>query len=63
MANPVRLPMIDLSDPNTVSAGKALLDAAIEYGFLYIDSRTTKITTPDVERVFEMVRQHLCRDR
>jgi hypothetical protein len=48
--------MVDLSDPDTAAAGKALLNAAIEYGFLYIDSRTSKFTERDVERVFKMVR-------
>lgn len=56
MASPIRLPMVDLSDPDTAAAGKALLNAAIEYGFLYIDSRTSKFTECDVERVFKMVR-------
>ncbi|KAJ5398313.1 Oxidoreductase 2OG-Fe(II) oxygenase family [Penicillium cosmopolitanum] len=54
MASPIRLPMVDLSDPDTAAAGKALLNAAIEYGFLYIDSRTSKFTECDVERVFKM---------
>ncbi|CAI7588267.1 unnamed protein product [Penicillium pancosmium] len=54
MASPIRLPMVDLSDPDTAAAGKALLNAAIEYGFLYIDSRTSKFTERDVERVFKM---------
>lgn len=56
MAGPIRLPMIDLSGSDTKAAGKALLNAAIEYGFLYIDSRTTKFTKIDIERAFEMVR-------
>lgn len=47
--------MVDLSDLDTAAAGKALLNAAIEYGFLYIDTRTSKFTECDVDRVFKMV--------
>ncbi|CAI7595364.1 unnamed protein product [Penicillium manginii] len=54
MTSPIRLPMIDLSDPDTAAAGKSLLNAAIEHGFLYIDSRTSNFTKCDVERVFKM---------
>lgn len=55
MASHIKLPMVDLSNTDTMAAGKALLNAAIEYGFLYIDSRTTKFTESDVKRLFEMV--------
>ncbi|KAJ5223244.1 hypothetical protein N7468_007786 [Penicillium chermesinum] len=48
----VDLPMIDLSHPDGVGSGKALLDAAVKYGFLYVDSRTCAFSGSDIDQMF-----------
>ncbi|KAJ5088939.1 hypothetical protein N7532_007623 [Penicillium argentinense] len=53
MAKPISLPMVDLSDPDVETAGKALIKAAVTYGFLYIDSRTTGFTKDHVNQAFD----------
>lgn len=57
MTRPIDLPLVDISNPDCKAAGKAMLNAAVEYGFLYIDSRTTAFTKADVESAFDLVCQ------
>jgi hypothetical protein len=52
---PVQLPIIDISNPNDVSVGKKMLDAAVEFGFFYVKSESTNFTVADVDRAFELV--------
>jgi hypothetical protein len=54
MTDPIELPLIDITSSDLDAAGKAMLDAAVRYGFLYIDSRAGFSST-DVDRTFEMV--------
>ncbi|PWY95886.1 Clavaminate synthase-like protein [Aspergillus sclerotioniger CBS 115572] len=51
---PIELPVLDISNPLDPAAGKALLDAATKYGFLYVDSRGTDFTAAEVDRAFEL---------
>ncbi|EXJ84488.1 hypothetical protein A1O3_05156 [Capronia epimyces CBS 606.96] len=53
--NAVRLPVINISE-FSVGVGKQLLDAAIRYGFLYIDTDGTGFTESMVDREFELSR-------
>lgn len=55
MTSPIDLPLVDISNPDYKAAGKAMLNAAVEYGFLYIDSRTTAFTKADIESAFDLV--------
>ena len=55
MTDPIELPLIDLTSSDLDAAGKAMLDAAVRFGFLYIDSRTTVFSSTDVDRTFGMV--------
>jgi hypothetical protein len=55
MTSPINLPLVDISNPDYNAAGKAMLHAAVKYGFLYIDSRTTAFTKTDVENAFDLV--------
>lgn len=55
---PIQLPVIDISKA-TPEAGKALVDAAIKYGFLYVDSASCGIPLNDVEAMFGMVSRRL----
>jgi hypothetical protein len=57
MSDSIELPLIDLASSDIDAAGKAILDAAITYGFLYIDSRSTVFTPEAVSQIFGMVRQ------
>ncbi|KAL2829987.1 hypothetical protein BDW59DRAFT_158742 [Aspergillus cavernicola] len=50
---PIDLPILDISNPEDSTAGKAMLDAATKYGFLYVDSRGTDFTVEDVQKAFE----------
>jgi isopenicillin N synthase-like dioxygenase len=52
---PIELPIIDISNPNDPNVGKAMLDAAAKYGFLYVDSKGTDFAAEDVKRAFELV--------
>lgn len=54
-AIPIELPVIDISDPHDPAVGKAMLDAAAKYGFLYVNSKGTDFATEDVDRGFELV--------
>lgn len=49
------VPIINISNPYDPSVGKAMLDAAAIYGFLYVDSQSTDFTVQNVERAFELV--------
>ncbi|RAL13958.1 putative oxidoreductase, 2OG-Fe(II) oxygenase family [Aspergillus homomorphus CBS 101889] len=51
---PIDLPVLDVSNPLDPVAGKAMLDAATKYGFLYVDSKGTDFTPDDVKRAFEL---------
>lgn len=52
---PIELPVIDISNPHDPAVGKAMLDAAAKYGFLYVNSKCTDFTVEDVDRGFELV--------
>lgn len=52
---PIELPVIDISDPNDPAVGKAMLDAAAKYGFLYVNSKGSDFTVEDVDRGFALV--------
>jgi hypothetical protein len=54
--SPIELPVIDISNPHDPAVGKAMLDAAAKYGFLYVNSKGTDFTVEDVNRGFELVR-------
>ncbi|KAJ5932367.1 hypothetical protein N7516_006856 [Penicillium verrucosum] len=49
---PIELPVIDISDPHDPAVGKAMLDAAAKYGFLYVNSKGIDFTVEDVDRGF-----------
>ncbi|EAW17576.1 putative oxidoreductase, 2OG-Fe(II) oxygenase family [Aspergillus fischeri NRRL 181] len=51
---PIELPIIDISNPDDPNVGKAMLDAAAKYGFLYVDSKGTDFAAGDVNRAFEL---------
>ncbi|KAJ5653988.1 hypothetical protein N7490_000991 [Penicillium lividum] len=53
-AAPIELPVIDISNPHDPAVGKAMLDAAAKYGFLYVNSKGTDFTVKDVDRGFEL---------
>ena len=55
VGSPIDLPIINISNPNDPTVGKAVIDAAAKYGFLYIDSSGTDFTTEDVEEAFGLV--------
>ncbi|KAK2767002.1 hypothetical protein FQN54_006319 [Arachnomyces sp. PD_36] len=50
---PIQLPVINISEPNP-TVGKAMIDAAAKYGFLYIDSEGCGIPVEDVDLAFDM---------
>lgn len=52
---PIELPVIDISDPHDRAVGKAMLDAAAKYGFLYVNSKGSDFTAEDVDRAFGLV--------
>jgi hypothetical protein len=52
---PIQLPVLDISDPNDPAVGKAMLDAAAKYGFLYVNSKGSDFTVEDVDRGFALV--------
>ncbi|OQD79404.1 hypothetical protein PENANT_c052G01835 [Penicillium antarcticum] len=58
MANPIELPLVDISNSHDVAAGKKLLDAAVKHGFLYADSNSTMLTALDVDQTFNLVREY-----
>ena len=51
----ITLPILDISNPDDPATGKAMLDAATRYGFLYVDAASTEFTAEDVERAFSLV--------
>lgn len=55
IAIPIELPVIDISDPHDPAVGKAMLDAAAKYGFLYVNSKGTDFATEDVDHAFGLV--------
>lgn len=54
-AAPIELPVIDISNPHDPAVGKAMLDAAAKYGFLYVNSKGTDFSVADVDHGFELV--------
>ncbi|KAI9928246.1 hypothetical protein ASPWEDRAFT_38950 [Aspergillus wentii DTO 134E9] len=56
-AAPIQLPVIDISNPNDPAVGKAMLDAAAKYGFLYVNSKGTDFTVGDIEKAFGLSRK------
>jgi len=54
-AAPIELPVIDISNPRDPAVGKAMLDAAAKYGFLYVNSKGTDFSVADVDHGFELV--------
>lgn len=48
------MPVINISTAS-VDAGKEMLDAAVEYGFLYVDSTSTQFDKKTVDEMFELV--------
>ncbi|KAL2864721.1 putative oxidoreductase, 2OG-Fe(II) oxygenase family [Aspergillus lucknowensis] len=50
----IKLPILDISNPDDSAVGKTLLEAATKYGFLYVDSKGTDFTAEDVQRAFEL---------
>ena len=51
---PIQLPVFDISKI-TPDVGKSMIDAATQYGFLYVDSNSSDFADHDVEGAFEMV--------
>ncbi|KAJ5246186.1 hypothetical protein N7468_001169 [Penicillium chermesinum] len=51
---PIELPVIDISNPHDPAVGKAMLDAAAKYGFLYVNSKGTDFTAEDVNHAFSL---------
>lgn len=47
--------MIDISNPHDPAVGKAMLNAAAKYGFLYVNSKGSDFTVEDVNNGFELV--------
>ncbi|KAJ5101804.1 hypothetical protein NUU61_004026 [Penicillium alfredii] len=56
-ATPITLPVIDISNARDPTVGKAMLDAAAKYGFLYVNSRGTDFTAEDVDHAFGLSRK------
>lgn len=52
---PITLPILNISDPNDVAVGKAMLDAAAKFGFLYVDTQGSGFGVDDVEGAFGLV--------
>ena len=55
VAAPIELPVIDISDPHDPAVGKAMLDAAAKYGFLYVNSKGSDFSAADVDHAFGLV--------
>jgi isopenicillin N synthase-like dioxygenase len=53
--SPIQLPIIDISNPEDPVIGKAMLDAAIKYGFFYVDSKGSDFSKEEVDRMFGLV--------
>lgn len=56
---PISLPVLNISDPTDPVVGKAMLDAATKYGFLYVDSQGTGFGVQEVEGIFGLVGPYL----
>lgn len=57
MANVARIPVIDISaeGDNQTQVAKDLVEAAIEYGFIYIKNNGKDIPASAIENAFKMV--------
>ncbi|KAJ5152325.1 hypothetical protein N7492_010620 [Penicillium capsulatum] len=49
---PIKLPVIDISDPHDPAVGKAMLGAAANYGFFYVNSKGSDFSAEDVDHAF-----------
>ncbi|KAK9858654.1 Oxoglutarate/iron-dependent dioxygenase [Penicillium brevicompactum] len=54
---PIELPVIDISNPHDPAVGKAMLNAAANYGFLYVNSKGSDFTVEDVDHGFELSKE------
>lgn len=54
MSDTITLPVLNIADAS-LATGKAMLDAAAKYGFLYVDSAGTMFEAEDVDRIFALV--------
>ncbi|KAL1980153.1 hypothetical protein VTN96DRAFT_4584 [Rasamsonia emersonii] len=61
--SPIQLPIIDISNPDDPVVGKAMLDAAIKYGFFYVDGRGSDFSAEEVERIFELSKKFFASPR
>ena len=52
----VDIPVIDIS-PDNPKAPSQLLDAATEYGFVFIENNETGIPSQDIKKMFELSKQ------
>lgn len=52
---PIQLPVLDISNPHDPAVGKAMLDAAAKYGFLYVNSKGSDFSSADVDHAFALV--------
>ncbi|PGH05370.1 hypothetical protein AJ79_06839 [Helicocarpus griseus UAMH5409] len=55
-AAPVQLPVINISEASP-AVGKAMVGAAIKYGFFYVDGASSDFSDDDVEGAFAMARK------
>ncbi|EFE38518.1 hypothetical protein TRV_06812 [Trichophyton verrucosum HKI 0517] len=50
----IQLPVIDISSA-TAEVGKQVIDAARQYGFLYIDTASSSFSKEEIDSTFKMV--------
>lgn len=53
----IQLPVIDISSA-TAEVGKQVIDAARQYGFLYIDTASSCFSKEEIDSTFKMVSNH-----
>ncbi|KAM5473766.1 hypothetical protein MferCBS49748_000730 [Microsporum ferrugineum] len=53
---PIQLPVIDISN-TTAAVGKEVIDAAIQYGFLYIDTASSCFSKEEIDSTFKMAEE------
>jgi isopenicillin N synthase-like dioxygenase len=57
--HPSQVPVIDISGTlPELEVGRALVDAAATYGFVYIKNEGKDIPVEAIDRMFELVRYH-----
>ncbi|EEQ32306.1 conserved hypothetical protein [Microsporum canis CBS 113480] len=52
----IQLPVIDISN-TTAAVGKEVIDAAIQYGFLYIDTASSCFSKEEIDSTFKMAEE------